>query len=117
MMSSRLKRGTNGLLQAEFGGKVKVVKHDSYFGLNIRSWLRNSHLGLGIRVHCYGRYMQVFGFRARYMYMYRSRLHLSQPVSKPSAPVAFWGGLIYGCGHRWSLDWINFNDRSVAFFV
>ena len=46
------KRGTSGLLRAMFGGKVKVIKHDLYFGLDIhrRSWLRNLYLGLGIRV-------------------------------------------------------------------
>ena len=46
------KRGISGLLQAAFGGKVKVIKHDSYFGLDIRrhSWLRNSYFELGIPV-------------------------------------------------------------------
>ena len=40
------KRGTSGLLQAAFGGKVKVIKHNSYFGLDIHSWLRNLCLGV-----------------------------------------------------------------------
>ena len=46
------KHGRSGLLHAAFGGKVKVVKHDLYFGLDSRrrSWLRNSYLGLGIGV-------------------------------------------------------------------
>ena len=46
------KRRTSGFLLAMFGGKVKVIKHDSYFGLYIcrRSWPRNTYLGLGDRV-------------------------------------------------------------------
>ena len=37
------KCGTSGLAHAAFVGKVKVIKHDSYFGLDIcrHSWLRN----------------------------------------------------------------------------
>ena len=37
------KRGTSELIHVAFVGKVKVVKHDLYFGLDIcrRSWLRN----------------------------------------------------------------------------
>ena len=43
-------RGTSRLLNALLGGKVKVIKHDSYFGLGIRghSWLRDLYLGFGI---------------------------------------------------------------------
>ena len=42
------KRGTGGLLHASFVGRVKVIKHGSYFRLDIRSWLRirDSCLGL-----------------------------------------------------------------------
>ena len=60
--------GQAGLLRVAPGGKAKVIKRDLYFRLDIRrrSWLRNLFLGL---------------FRARY----RSALHLSQLVSKPSA--------------------------------
>ena len=59
---------------------MKVIKHDSNFGSDVRIFIRNSYLGLRIRVKGYGCYMQVFGFRARY----RSALNLSQPVSKPA---------------------------------
>ena len=51
---SEEKRGTSGHLHAAFGRKMKVhvIKHDSYFRLDIcrGSWLRNSNLGLGICV-------------------------------------------------------------------
>ena len=46
------KRGTSRLLHAAFEGKVRAIKYDLYFGLDIRrhSLLRNSYLGLEICV-------------------------------------------------------------------
>ena len=43
-------KGRPSGLHAAFGGKVNVIKHGSYFGLDIRrhSWLRNSYLEFGI---------------------------------------------------------------------
>ena len=90
------KRRTSGLLHAAFLGKVNVIKHDSYFGLDIRrrSWLRNSVFR--IRDLCLGLWTlhASFWVRARY----RSALHPSQPVSKLSAkPV-----LKQGIAVHWS---------------
>ena len=44
------KRGTSKVLHAVCGVYVRVIGQDSYFGLEIRIWVRNSHLGLGIGV-------------------------------------------------------------------
>ena len=42
--------GTSGVLNAVFGEKVKVIKHDSNFGLEVLVCIRNLNLGLGICV-------------------------------------------------------------------
>ena len=42
------KQRTSGVLHLALGGKVKVIKHDQYIGLDVRISVRNWCLGLGI---------------------------------------------------------------------